>query len=86
MINQLLMIKFVRLRIKKCDLVPGDLKSVYDYQVTEARCKWGQSLTNMICWSASSSYELRSALFEICLLYTSPSPRDVEESRMPSSA
>ena len=23
---------------------------------------------------------------EICLLYTSPSPRDVEESRMPSSA
>ena len=25
-------------------------------------------------------------LFYICLLYTSPSPRDVEESRMPSSA
>ena len=24
--------------------------------------------------------------FETCLLYTSPSPRDVEESRMPSSA
>ena len=24
--------------------------------------------------------------FSICLLYTSPSPRDVEESRMPSSA
>ena len=24
--------------------------------------------------------------FEACLLYTSPSPRDVEESRMPSSA
>ena len=24
--------------------------------------------------------------FLICLLYTSPSPRDVEESRMPSSA
>ena len=27
-----------------------------------------------------------SDLLEICLLYTSPSPRDVEESRMPSSA
>ena len=26
------------------------------------------------------------ALEEACLLYTSPSPRDVEESRMPSSA
>ena len=25
-------------------------------------------------------------VFTICLLYTSPSPRDVEESRMPSSA
>ena len=28
--------------------------------------------------------ELRGS--EVCLLYTSPSPRDVEESRMPSSA
>ena len=32
-------------------------------------------------------YELnRSGHYNICLLYTSPSPRDVEESRMPSSA
>ena len=28
----------------------------------------------------------RPALRKLCLLYTSPSPRDVEESRMPSSA
>ena len=27
-----------------------------------------------------------AALADACLLYTSPSPRDVEESRMPSSA
>ena len=27
-----------------------------------------------------------SALFETCLLYTSPSPRDRQKSRMPSSA
>ena len=27
-----------------------------------------------------------NVLVEVCLLYTSPSPRDVEESRMPSSA
>ena len=26
------------------------------------------------------------AMYDVCLLYTSPSPRDVEESRMPSSA
>ena len=28
----------------------------------------------------------RADLLSTCLLYTSPSPRDVEESRMPSSA
>ena len=36
-----------------------------------------------------NSYEKASELIDggnICLLYTSPSPRDVEESRMPSSA
>ena len=32
----------------------------------------------VLIWSAS--------LLTFCLLYTSPSPRDVEESRMPSSA
>ena len=32
------------------------------------------------------SVSLGFALFNVCLLYTSPSPRDVEESRMPSSA
>ena len=34
----------------------------------------------------SKCYELCSTNFLDCLLYTSPSPRDVEESRMPSSA
>ena len=29
---------------------------------------------------------IQEAKDETCLLYTSPSPRDVEESRMPSSA
>ena len=33
----------------------------------------------------SRTWRLRE-LFSVCLLYTSPSPRDVEESRMPSSA
>ena len=33
-------------------------------------------------------YSLKAVVGEdlICLLYTSPSPRDIEESRMPSSA
>ena len=29
---------------------------------------------------------LKKGSYRACLLYTSPSPRDVEESRMPSSA
>ena len=32
------------------------------------------------------SHGLALSVFSGCLLYTSPSPRDVEESRMPSSA
>jgi len=35
---------------------------------------------------AITNYENVTELANICLLYTSPSPRDVEESRMPSSA
>ena len=34
---------------------------------------------------ATNNYDTVTVLY-ICLLYTSPSPRDVEESRMPSSA
>ena len=30
--------------------------------------------------------EAKEAWIEVCLLYTSPSPRDAHESRMPSSA
>ena len=33
-----------------------------------------------------SKIRIRMMTRNICLLYTSPSPRDVEESRMPSSA
>ena len=31
-------------------------------------------------------YRSTGPITKVCLLYTSPSPRDVEESRMPSSA
>ena len=36
--------------------------------------------------SAQHSFAVRNVRVWSCLLYTSPSPRDVEESRMPSSA
>ena len=34
----------------------------------------------------NKNFEVIGGDFYLCLLYTSPSPRDVEESRMPSSA
>ena len=41
-------------------------------------------------WNLGLIYDLKineeGEKFSVCLLYTSPSPRDVEESRMPSSA
>ena len=46
--------------------------------ITETR-KGGKSLSNRELTALVNSGEG-------CLLYTSPSPRDVEESRMPSSA
>ena len=36
--------------------------------------------------SAGITVEDLKVHYDTCLLYTSPSPRDVEESRMPSSA
>ena len=33
-----------------------------------------------------ANIQAKETPFYVCLLYTSPSPRDVEESRMPSSA
>ena len=49
---------------------------------------WLTGTTFVTSWythGLASSY-LEGANFLTCLLYTSPSPRDVEESRMPSSA
>ena len=39
-----------------------------------------------IGWDADKNPNNDFDLIKNCLLYTSPSPRDVEESRMPSSA
>ena len=39
-----------------------------------------------LCKENNLEFNIEGNPFNICLLYTSPSPRDVEESRMPSSA
>ena len=45
--------------------------------------EWGLGGRNFGTWI---TWFLVGGDFYTCLLYTSPSPRDVEESRMPSSA
>ena len=56
---------------------------------------WGVALIGLITYCQINTITLPKTLVitayiligsRICLLYTSPSPRDVEESRMPSSA
>ena len=46
----------------------------------------GSGKTNSIAWLAHRLSSLHDADNKICLLYTSPSPRDRTRSRMPSSA
>ena len=43
----------------------------------------GDSWGTVLDWDSATS---KAYVTNGCLLYTSPSPRDVEESRMPSSA
>ena len=51
---------------------------ISDEMIAERRGGSGKMPDDMPLWMAKS--------ITSCLLYTSPSPRDVEESRMPSSA
>ena len=39
-----------------------------------------------VSWNGTYGIDIVRSIYVSCLLYTSPSPRDVEESRMPSSA
>ena len=45
----------------------------------------GVNITDLIKYTPNLGEYIKASILT-CLLYTSPSPRDVEESRMPSSA
>ena len=62
------------------NVIPGNSKrSIYD---VISSCALNESDE----FKLKEYINSKGALFLSCLLYTSPSPRDVEESRMPSSA
>ena len=50
--------------------------------ITEHRTHYGETAGD----EPAKTYEKNRQQFKICLLYTSPSPRDRQKSRMPSSA
>ena len=45
--------------------------------------RFGESIVQ---WPAAAAKDIEIAELKVCLLYTSPSPRDRTRSRMPSSA
>ena len=57
------------------------ISAEYGYAAGTKRGEGGENLQ-----SDFAANDVRKVWYRTCLLYTSPSPRDVEESRMPSSA
>ena len=69
------------------DLINGSIEEALTEMEREMKAMWD---TGKILNELQNDRELvrmiMSALFYDCLLYTSPSPRDRQKSRMPSSA
>ena len=59
---------------------PLDIKEEYEKQVKDLQEAYGEAMLEL---RARKKWQ---ALLDDCLLYTSPSPRDRQKSRMPSSA
>ena len=49
-------------------------------------CSCGKSARQPFCDGSHDGSEFGPLTYKACLLYTSPSPRDRQKSRMPSSA
>ena len=71
-------------------IVAGAMVGAAGLILTQVMCKgMNRSLISVLfggSLSAQTTTSSGSGEYTNCLLYTSPSPRDVEESRMPSSA
>ena len=65
-------------------LIPADAEGI-EYGKKEHKMGWNAQPTRMITFD-NVRVPVSNRLGEDCLLYTSPSPRDMRRSRMPSSA
>ena len=81
--------------INKLPEVPELFESETTIVVQDSKEGWAKSFRQLLAllwageipkWNMSKIRPAGARLKTFCLLYTSPSPRDVEESRMPSSA
>ena len=72
-----------------CELVGGDVVNIAINHYAHAELEIdddGKMSVSYSCDVPVGSGLGTTGAINVCLLYTSPSPRDVEESRMPSSA
>ena len=71
---------------------PADLKDLSMVQLTQLAVEVREELVTSVTKTGGhlasnlGVVELTIGLHRVCLLYTSPSPRDRQKSRMPSSA
>ena len=73
--------------LKKEDKNIKEIETLNEEEVLFDIYTLDNSETESVYLSAASINKLfKDTKYNLCLLYTSPSPRDVEESRMPSSA
>ena len=91
MINKFILIFFF-LITTACDFKPifsQKNEKIFNFGISKIDIS-GETIVNTIFRSGLVNYtKIKSENnydIEICLLYTSPSPRDAHESRMPSSA
>ena len=78
-------------------LTEAQYRAMYDASIADPESFWAEQARSFLTWSTPFSSVVESNLSEgqakwfadgslNCLLYTSPSPRDLSTSRMPSSA
>ena len=64
----------------------GEFEKAFETEVAGVRMRAPMMKIHTVAAGGGSVLEYDGARFKVCLLYTSPSPRDKRQSRMPSSA